>query len=206
MTLDMMIDLETLDNTPDAAIVQVGVALFNREGTAVAARQSILVDPTDYLRSGGSVSFDTLRWWMSQDEHARTAVFGPTPRVSTFEALASLTTIWQTRCDPEHSLVWAAPASFDLAIVALAGRKVCGWRETPWPFRRQRCSSTLGKLLPGFRLDDVPTPPEYSVKHDAGADAARQAIQVQAMLRRLDDVHAAAKMGMDAFNTARRNG
>lgn len=203
MTLDLMIDLETLDNTPNAAIVQVGVALFVRDGQGVAARHSILVNPDDYLVQGGSASFSTIQWWMTQDEHARTSVFGPAPRVSTYEALASLATIWQTRCDPEKSFVWAAPASFDLAIVALAGRKVCNWRETPWPFRRQRCSSTLGKMLPGFRLDDVPTPPEFSVKHDAGADAARQAIQVQAMMHRLADVHTAAKMGMDAFEAAR---
>lgn len=77
MTYHMMLDLETLGDAFDAAIVQIGAVAFDPWDKAAPTRHiEITVDAHDAIVQGGSVSGNTLRWWMRQSEEARYRVFG----------------------------------------------------------------------------------------------------------------------------------
>lgn len=70
--LGIMLDLETLDLGPRAAILQVGIIAFPLDDPETEQRridQYLPVQPQFAL--GRTFSWRTLRWWMDQDEKVR---------------------------------------------------------------------------------------------------------------------------------------
>lgn len=70
--LGIMLDLETLDLGPNAAILQVGIIAFPLDDPETEQRridQYLPVQPQFAL--GRTFSWRTLRWWMDQDEKVR---------------------------------------------------------------------------------------------------------------------------------------
>lgn len=172
--MDVMIDIETLGLLPGSPIAQIGWQLFDPEGDGIDTQDSgsIDVDLDSCGEFGMTMSMDTVRWWMQQDDKAR-AIFTRSG-VSLKHALEILDDMFRTR---RPGRVWFKGPQFDGSLLQFCYAHV--GREPPWHYRAVRDLRTLTDL---FEVQEA----EPMVEHDAREDATAQAITAQRAL------HAAA--------------
>lgn len=163
--MHMQIDLETLDTTPTAVVLSVGVALFNPyapEGTPTG--HYWVVDTADQLAQGRTTSQATLDWWQGQSPEARQVLTAPdrTPAREVMEGVALIV----NSDEIEH--VWANGPDFDCVIL----RSLFDTYGLEWPFWKNRCHRTMKQLrLP----EGVVLPERAGTHHNALDDAIHQA-------------------------------
>lgn len=154
----VMLDLETADSRPTAAIVSIGAVIFHGDGTGREFYAA--VDLQSSLDAGCTKSEATLAWWAQQSEAAR-AVFTDPARVSLAVALQALASF----IDPQ-ARVWGNGASFDNAIMANAYAAM--GMPLPWKFWNDRCYRTVSAIAPTRRQ-------QGGTHHNALDDAKSQA-------------------------------
>ena len=71
---DVMIDLETLGNTNNAVVVQIGACYFNRHTGEIGEKFSVNIDADSSLREGFEVTGSTIYWWLEQEYNARSSI------------------------------------------------------------------------------------------------------------------------------------
>lgn len=159
--VDIMLDLETLSNRPDAAIICIGAATF-RAGGGFGSLFRRDIDAESAERAGGHIAASTVRWWMGQSDAARAWAGRDTVSLQTaltdFEA-------WLRQFPAVR--IWGNGAAFDNVVLRGAYER-CG-RPAPWKFFHDRCYRTLKALRP-----DIPAV-KPRVAHDAVEDALAQA-------------------------------
>ncbi len=67
----IMVDLETLGNTPYSVVPAIGAVIFTKDEFVDSFYQKI--DVKQQLDLGLTVDASTLEWWMSQNDKAREA-------------------------------------------------------------------------------------------------------------------------------------
>lgn len=160
-----MIDIETLDSNPTASIVQIGVV----DETMTGFCRSINID--DALKHG-TVSGDTLHWWMRQSDDARYNVFD---NQIGFGLKSSLEKLNKFIVENQITHLWSH-ASFDIPILVNAFRQVGITPE--WDFRNLRDLRTIEH----FYGDDIEWEKREGVHHNALDDAEYQMIHLKKML------------------------
>ncbi len=162
----IMIDIETLDNNPTAAVVSIGaVALLDGQIVSQFYRPIGLLNAIPY----GSTDQDTMDWWAKQSEVARKEAFYPENPVTSRQACLDLAGWAAGLGVSKNQNWWSNGADFDLVVLKQTF-KVHGL-TMPWNFRGIRCYRTLRNLLP-WVLADKSTP---LVAHNALDDAVYQA-------------------------------
>lgn len=69
---EVMLDLETMGNGPDAAIVAIGAVAFSLERAEISPSVFYrLVTLESAVRQGGSIEPSTVIWWLQQSDEAR---------------------------------------------------------------------------------------------------------------------------------------
>ena len=180
---DIMLDLETLDTGPDAAIVSIGAVAFNREGLGPAFYVVANLDST--LKSGATISAGTVQWWMQQSDEAR-KVFAPHSYAVSLAVALSLFQTWLFAMprgadapgpkDPAQRFrIWGNGASFDNVLLRRSYERLS--MAPPWAFWNDRCYRTLKGLRPDIKLARTGT------HHNALDDARSQAEHAVAILR-----------------------
>jgi len=127
---DIMVDLETMDNVPSAAIVAIGAVQCDLTTGETGSSFYRVVDLAGQDKLGMSINAGTIYWWLEQSEGARLALC--------VEGKISLTSMcdkfsrWLGSIDPsgERLRLWGNGASFDNAIIRYAYRQ-CGKRLDP---------------------------------------------------------------------------
>lgn len=177
----VMLDLETLDNVPTTVILAIGAVAFDPRAGKLGPEFFVRIDIDEQIELGRTISGDTLRWWLSQDEAARNSTFGLEEDEETFERNNSAVQHALTRfggylrkvTEADHVRVWGNGSDFDNA--ALASLHRMGKRPLPWKFWNNRCFRTLKAE------HKLPNPqPLNEVKHDALSDAREQARRILA--------------------------
>lgn len=74
---DIMLDLETLDILPTAAVASVAWARFDMDNPAQdpMVTTALLDDISRQVRHGRTMCPDTVQWWLRQPKHAQEASF-----------------------------------------------------------------------------------------------------------------------------------
>jgi hypothetical protein len=169
MNTDIMIDLETLATSTDAAILTIGAVKFDplglesKEPTMDSFYCKVDLDSCD--RIGLVTNDDTIAWWASQSKEAQEAAFDPTDRIDIEEAFARLYKFcWGAK------RVWSNGSCFDIMICEHVFKKV--GRAIPWKFWEIRDVRTA------FDLGINPQRPPVTAHH-ALEDAYNQAIGIQ---------------------------
>lgn len=171
----LMIDIETLDIEPTAAIVAIGAVTFNPRGDSIANEDefSITIDQRSNEAHGRSVSEKTLIWWSNQSAEAQASVFqGPHTELS--DALRQFTK-WVNRLSPTCTRVWAKDPDFDIAILSHA----CRTLNIMWPFAFWEARSVRTAMEMAYPMGDFPIIKASGPKHDALVDARVQALEIQ---------------------------
>jgi hypothetical protein len=187
MTIEVMIDLETLSTDSNAAIISIGAAKFDPRGAI-----GELGDPSNpeyqhfyrnidmhsVVEAGFHVSGQTLKWWMGSGEgrspttEARAALFEDPIDIGS--ALSQFF-IWFG----EESLpTWGNGAGFDNVVLRNAYQKLGG--IPPFRYKHDRCYRTINALFP----DVAYVPP--ALAHDALSDAVAQAVHLQKLFNRIN--------------------
>lgn len=175
MLSDIMIDLETLATSPNAAVLTIGAVRFDPFGNDIempsCEKLYIKVDLDSCDELSLEVNDDTIAWWGQQSKEAQDEAFSAEGRIHIREAFDKLYKFcWGAK------RVWSHGASFDTVICENIFRKLN--KACPWSFWQVRCTRTL------FDIGLDPHRPPV-LKHHALEDAWNQAIGVQNVFNRL---------------------
>jgi hypothetical protein len=175
MNTDIMIDLETLATSTDAAILTIGAVKFDPFGYEIKepAMDSfyVKVDIDSCHDLGLATSDDTLEWWSRQTQEAQDAAFDPEGRIPITEAFHQLYKFcWGAK------RVWSNGASFDIVICETVFKKIN--KAVPWKFWEIRDVRTA------FDLGINPNRPPITAHH-ALEDAWNQAVGIQTVYNTL---------------------
>jgi len=163
MSTNIMIDLETLGTTADAAILSIGAVRFDLE-TGMLDENFYRVVSFE-SQSNRVLSRDTLIWWMQQAPEAA-QVFTHQPKSALEDVLRDFAA-WVRGMGSVHA--WSNGADFDLPMLTHAFEQ-CGIKQ-PWQPYHGRCYRTY-KNLPCARNIKVIRRGEH---HNALDDATYQA-------------------------------
>jgi len=169
--MHLMIDLETLATTPNAAILTIGACKFDPRGRDVHStyyERIVLETQEDY---GRVINEDTLTWWSQQDPQIQEDAFGEgTDRIDLKDAMKKLYTFGLGTTN-----VWSHGSVFDVVII----EDICRTfqQAVTWKFWEVRDTRTL------FDFADVSV--RIEGKHNALTDAVAQAHAVQQSYQKL---------------------
>lgn len=169
MAVDVMIDIESLDTSPDCVILTIGAVLFDPRGHGIIDKIEIrptIEDQTEIYNR--SINNATIEWWGKQSPEAIEEAMGDKNRVSFEEAMNQLYKF----CWNRSKCAWSNGASFDVVVMDHAWKQL--GRNTPWNFWDIRDTRTLYDIT-GVSLKDG----GHTTSHKAVEDAERQAIVVQ---------------------------
>jgi hypothetical protein len=149
-----MVDIETMDNGPQAAVINIGIRIFTVKGGPGKGFE-VFIDPS-LASQIGTVSDDTMRWWARQP--TREQVFSG--RVDPVEAVHRMIQFCK-----EHNAeyIWANSPGFDVTILRHLCKQVS--LQFPFHYRAERDCRTLFSL---GRMLDIDC-------EDLWANSARQA-------------------------------
>ena len=171
---DVMIDLETMGNGPNAAIIAIGAVEFDTERLEIGEQFYTVVDLASSVEFGGEIDASTVMWWMQQCDDARSALLSSGERLPI--ALCAFLN-WLLKRSDEELRAWGNGADFDLVILGSALRR-CAY-PNPIKFWNHRCYRTMKAMYPHVTLERT------GVKHHAVADAEYQARHLIEILRTL---------------------
>lgn len=191
--MDLMIDLETLSTSNNAAVVTMAAIKFDPHADYSKLTVDQLppnqvyykrIDLDSCLKIGLITNEQTIEWWGTQPKEAQDEAFGDNgDRISIDEAMRELNKFSFGIKKP-----WSHGSCFDLMIIEeICKRLELGIR---WKFYDIRDTRTI------FDLGVDPKMPKAD-KHHALHDAFRQVIGVQNVMREL------AKNGVPVKNTVK---
>lgn len=169
-----MVDMETMAVSPNAVVLSLGAVHFNPYDSGIIDEIYFKIDLDDQDRLHREIDPNTLDWWSKQDPAIMEEAFDPKGRLPLEEAINQFHKFaWGC------TAFWSHGATFDLVIIENLYKQLN--KPLPWQYWQLRDTRTL------FDLGHDPEMPQGS-KHDALADAIRQAVGVQNIYRKLNIV------------------
>lgn len=142
----VMIDLETMGNVCNSAIISIGAIEFDIKSGKLGKEFYIRIDLQSCLDKGFVVNGSTIYWWLEQSELSRKEICKSNGGYSIEMALSKLSLFMYQLKDCE---IWANGASFDITILKNAYDR-CGL-TIPWDFRKERDVRTLVSTNPQLK-------------------------------------------------------
>lgn len=174
---DIMVDLETYDTRPSAAILSIGACRVDWEREEITDRFYRIVELQSCLDAGLTESESTKAWWNRQGAEARRVFTDPS--VPLFQALSDFATYLKI-FGLRDVRVWGNGSDFDNVILANAYDAM--GLDAPWRFYNNRCFRTVNKTF----SDIVKKPDRQGTHHNALDDAVFQAetlLQLKGVMR-----------------------
>ena len=169
---DVMLDLETMGNGPQAAIIAIGAVEFDIQAQQIGERFYKVIDLESAVACGGVMDASTVLWWMKQSDAARSAFDRGGESIA---AVLQQFAAWvESRAPRDDVRVWGNGAAFDNVILASAYRRN-GTRQ-PWQFLNDRCYRTMKAQHPAVKMQ------RNGTHHNAIDDAESQARHLIAMM------------------------
>jgi hypothetical protein len=146
---DIMIDIETLDTKPTAAILSIAAVAFNLETGKIS--ENTFYHQLDYSRQiedNRTTSIQTTLWWGAQSEEIQEENFNGEKYL--YQSVLELNEYFQKECFTDRR-VWAKSPAFDLVILKNAYEEaVVPWHHSNERDVRTYCDSNnlgLGSLI-----------------------------------------------------------
>src|SRR3954469_19546711 len=113
--MHLMIDLETLGTASDCVVTQIGYVLFDEIVINFSGR--VDPDPKNQILLGRSVTWETIAWWLQQEEAARKQMVENQGRM-VGDCLQEFIQDIAMHCGWENVQgVWAHGTHFDVSIM-----------------------------------------------------------------------------------------
>ena len=143
MRMHLMIDLETLGQRPNCAVLSVGAVIFNKNG--VIQEQEYILSKTQQLHElSRATDPSTMEWWEKQSETAREVLIKSEREGRRVQDCMNHFSQWVSRYGKDLIFVWGNGSSFDTVIMESL-LDVCGV-EIPWKFWNHRCYRTVKNI------------------------------------------------------------
>lgn len=168
--MKVMLDLETMGNGSNAAIIAIGAVGFDDDN--VIERFYVEVNLQSSMESGGWLDGSTVMWWMKQSDEARAAFKDNDNAPKLMEAL-SMFNEWLVKIGVGE--MWGNGAMFDNTILGNSYKR-CGL-TIPWKFWNDMCYRTVKGMNKHIKLERVGT------YHNAVDDAESQALHLINILK-----------------------
>jgi len=173
---DVMVDLETLGQTPGCVILSIGAVAFNPRLTELGPELYSVINTKSCQASGLTEDESTKAWWNVQAPEARAVIEeAEKSEVMLEHALIDLRT-YLDQFGLSCVRVWGNGSDFDNAILACAYR--AAGLEFPWKFWNNRCYRTLKEL----KRSRSPNK-RHGTYHNALDDAKTQALHAVELLK-----------------------
>lgn len=166
----LMVDLETMSNKGNAAIVSIGAVAFEPSRGEIGPTFYSVVDLTSCERAGLHIDADTVRWWMKQSAEARSAIIAEGSDLSL--ALSNLGAFSRENLT-DNVRVWGNGVDFDNVILRNAYNAV--GLDPFWKFYNNCDVRTIVELGRSAGIDPKRTLEFEGEQHNALADAIHQA-------------------------------
>lgn len=167
-----MLDLETMGLQPNAAVVAIGIAYFDRDNIIDTFYTPVSLE--DCKNVGLVTLKSTEDWWAKQSPEARSAWDVENPP-SVLESLGAMAKWMRSHSAEKDIAPWGNGSDFDLVLMASMCRAVDV--ETPWKYYNHHCFRTVKNI---FRVAEEP---RTGVYHHALDDAVTQAKHLQKLLK-----------------------
>lgn len=168
---DVMIDFETLDTCPSAAVVQIGAVEFDRLTGELGREFKVNVDAQSAVNSGATLNASTIEFWLKQNDAARNSILAE-PRVPIYEAFDSFNKFLSG-----SKFIWSH-ATFDFPILCETLKRL--HIKPNFSYRSARDIRTLVDLSGGGT-----TVVREGTHHDGLDDAKFQAKYCCEMMKRI---------------------
>ena len=137
-------DLETLGNTTDAPIVQIGAVIFNEQGQPIDTFEA-KCDLATIPENDFKVDYDTLRWWMNQIANNPALISVMNGIMFNHDELIKEFMVWYDEMLKKYGkLQYWTHATFDPPIL---DRHCKIYKQPRLPFRMHRDIRTLTYLV-----------------------------------------------------------
>lgn len=168
----IMIDLETMDNTPTAAIVAIAAVAFDPEEGVIGKHFYQRINLESSVRHGGTIGSDTVKWWMRQPAEARSEIVSD-DAIDIKRAIGELGCFILRNSQHPDAILWARGTDFDIPIITSAMKRI---DITPtWKFWNVRDVRTLEHAAIAAGMDPRTAVKFEGQKHHALNDALHQA-------------------------------
>lgn len=180
----LMVDMETMGNSPDAPIVSIGAVFFEPSSGNTGAEFYQVVSLESSMSFGMKPDASTIQWWLKQSSEARSAILVDEAMGlrETLELLADF--IAENAANGSHTVqLWGNGCSFDNVIL----RRAYALTETPFavPFWNDRDVRTMVELGKSVGINPRFDTPFEGDMHNALSDARHQVKYVSAIWQRL---------------------
>ena len=183
MSKHVMLDLETLGNGNNAAIITIGAYYFDTNDPNNGEEYYVLVNPKTSVAYGQDVDTSTVLWWIEQSDDARQQLVKAGKEGLSLSAALLDFSRWyntMTRNSGKTALpVWGNGATFDNVIMTNAYKSTK--LDKPWSYRSDCCYRTLANLCQSVRKNEM----EGTI-HNALDDAKIQAKHLAAIFKKLN--------------------
>lgn len=164
----IMLDLETMDTRPTAAIVAIGAVEMDIVNRKLGNKFYKTIDLQSCIDIGCTVNGATISWWLDQCDEAKDALKGGSPLLYALYDFS----LFALRGGHNFAMVddvriWGNGAGFDNVILENAYRK--NNKTPPWVYRNNRCFRTLKAGYPQVYVE------KKGPAHHALMDAVWQA-------------------------------
>jgi exodeoxyribonuclease VIII len=182
MSLEVMLDIETMSTQSNAAILSIGAVKFDPRGDIGMLGVPndpeyqhfyVTIDLASCVNAELHVEGRTVMWWLDQSVEARAALRAE-PHYDLDSALSRFF-VW---FGPESLPTWANGAGFDNVILRNAYEKLGG--ISPFKFYDDRCFRTIKALFPDMQYV------KPKLQHHALEDAIAQATHLQKLFNRIN--------------------
>ncbi|MEX0388866.1 exonuclease [Citrobacter portucalensis] len=180
----LMVDMETMGNSPDAPIVSIGAVFFDPSTGNTGAEFYQVVSLESSMSFGMKPDASTIQWWLKQSSEARSAILVDEAMglLETLELLADF--IAENAANGNHTVqLWGNGCSFDNVIL----RRAYALTGTPFavPFWNDRDVRTMVELGKSVGINPRYDIPFEGDMHNALSDARHQVKYVSAIWQRL---------------------
>lgn len=180
----LMLDMETMGNSPDAPIVSIGAVFFDPSTGNTGAEFYRVVSLESSMSFGMKPDASTIQWWLKQSSEARSAILVDEAMglLETLELLADF--IAENAANGSQTVqLWGNGCSFDNVIL----RRAYALTDTPFavPFLNDRDVRTMVELGKSVGINPRFDIPFEGDMHNALSDARHQVKYVSAIWQRL---------------------
>ena len=181
-----MLDIETLGNSSNAAIVQIAACFFDIETGDIGAEFDILVDIQDSA-AYGAIDPSTIKWWFGQSEQAQKVITdGFTQLEHALHEFKDF--LYGDEESTSKIQVWGNGSGFDNVILANAYKALK--MPVPWKHWNDRDVRTIVELGRSIKnVDPKKYMPFDGTPHNALDDAKHQAKYVSEIYRALSGIN-----------------
>ena len=167
MSTHVMIDIETMGDGNDAAILSIGATKFDPLVAGILDSFYVAISLASSVAHGLKMSAGTVEWWLDPERQPAWIAYTKETKHDLYTAMDAFAH-WY---GPDSLPTWGNGATFD-NIITRSGFQVSGVPQ-PWKFWDDKCYRTFKGLAPDVKLV------REGVHHNALDDAVSQTKHLQ---------------------------